>query len=430
MRRVLLAAIASVAATAIAATTAAHPPVGIAPHAPRTTPKAEPEPLVTSWLDDARARLAADKLDGWLLADWQGENPVAGDVVRPRGPSHRWFYLVTATGEPQLLCHADDAAAFDVRKPLVYRTWRELDAQLKVLLRGRRRVAMEWSPRDPALSRVDGGTIDLVRAAGAVPVSSGDLVTMMRARWTDAQLATHRAAAAALTAVKDEVFAAIAHGGGRVTEYDAQQRAWKALAAHGLEAADPPVVAAGVHTADPGFAPSPERSERIAPGDLVLFSAAARVRGVRDAVYADLTWVGFVGEHVPDEMQHLYAIARDARSAALALVAARLKNRHVVRGFELDDAARAVAAKAGFGDRVLRPTGHALDTRRFGDGPTLDDATTHDDRQLLPRTGYVVEPGLYVAGAFGVRVAADLYLGTDGPHITPETPQQEIELIR
>ena len=413
----------------VAATASAHPPVGIAPKTPTTTPKSEPEPLVTSWLDDARARLAADKLDGWLLADWRGRNPVAVDVVKPRGPLHRWFYLVTAAGEPQLLCHADDAGAFDVTKPLVYRTWRDLDTQLKVLLRGKKRVAME-SSRLPSSSHVDGGTLDLVRAAGAQPVSSGDLVTTLRARWSDAQLASHRAAAAALALVKDDAFTAIAHGLGRITEYDVQQRAWKALAARGLESAEPLVVAAGVHSADPGYVPTPDRSERIAPGDVVLFSVAARQRNVRDAVYADLTWVGFVGERVPDEAEHLFAIARDARSAVLALVDARLKKKLPVRGFELDDAARAVATKAGFGDRVLRPTGHSLDTRRFGAGPSFDDAITHDDRQLLPRTGYVVEPGLYVAGAFGVRVAVDLFIAPDGAHLTPDPPQREIELIR
>ncbi|HEX6836337.1 MAG TPA: M24 family metallopeptidase, partial [Polyangia bacterium] len=410
---------------------AAHPPVGIAPRTPSTTPRGEPAPLVTSWLDDARARLAADKLDGWLLADWRGENPVAVDVVKPRAsPLHRWFYLVGASGEPQLLCHADDAGAFDARKPLLYRTWRELDAQLKVLLRGKRRVAMEHAPRLPALSRVDGGTIELVRATGVQIASSGDLVTTLRARWSDAQLASHRAAAAALAAVKDDAFTAIAHGLGRVTEYDIAKRAEKAAADRGLELAEPLVVAAGAHTADPGFSPTPDRSERIAPGDLVLFSAAARQRHVRDAVYADLTWVGFVGERVPDDAAHLFAIARDERAAVVTLVAERWKKKQPVRGYELDDAARAVAVRAGFGDRLLRPTGHALDTRRFGDGPSLDDAVTRDDRQLLLRTGYVVEPGLYVAGAFGVRVAVDLFLAPDGVQTTPASPQQEIELIR
>jgi Xaa-Pro aminopeptidase len=394
-----------------------------------TTPRGEPAPLVTSWLDDARARLAADKLDGWLLADWQGENPIAVDVVKPRAPLHRWFYLVTPAGAPQLLCHADDAGAFEIAKPLLYRTWRELDAQLKLLLRGKKRVAMEHAPHLPALSRVDGGTIELVRAAGVQLVSSGDLVTTLRARWSDAQLASHRAAAVALAGVKDEAFTAIARGLGRVTEYDIQQRAWRALVERGLEAAEPPIVAAGAHTADPGFVPTPERSERIAAGDVVLFSVAARQKNVRDAVYADLTWVGFVGDRVPDETEHLFAIARDARAAMLALVEERVKKRQPVRGFELDAAARAVAVKAGFGDRLLRPSGHCLDTRRFGDGATFDDASTHDDRQLIARTGYVAEPGLYVTGAFGVRVAVDFFLGPDGVHTTPPQ-QQEIDLIR
>jgi Xaa-Pro aminopeptidase len=427
MRRVALVLVVWASATAFA-----HPPVGIAPRTPTTTPKlpTTTSTLVTSWLDDARARLAADKLDGWLLADWQGQNPVAVDVVRPRGPLRRWFYLITAAGEPQLLCHADDAAAFDARKPLLYRNWRELDAQLKVLLRGKKRVAMEYSSRLPQLSRVDGGTIDLVRAAGAQPVSSGDLLSTMRERWTDAQLESHRAAAAALVAVKDDAFAMIARGIGRVTEYDVEERARKALLEHGLEMSEPPVVAAGVHSADPGFLPAGERSERIAAGDVVIFSVAARQSSVRDAVYADLTWVGFVGERPSDEAEHLFAIARDARSAIVTLIETRLAKKLPVRGFELDDAARAVAVKAGFGDRMLRPSGHSLDTRRFGGGLSFDDAVTHDDRQLLLRTGYVVEPGLYVAGAFGVRVAVDLFIAPDGVHTTPETPQREIELIR
>jgi Xaa-Pro aminopeptidase len=225
------------------------------------------------------------------------------------------------------------------------------------------------------------------------------------------------------------VFAFIARGIGKVTEYDAAKLAERSLADHNLEVADPPIVAAGAHSADPRFVPTPERAERIAAGDVVLLTLAGRTRS-SDAVYADQTWVGFVGDRVPDEAARLFAIVRDARQRVQALVAERAARKLPLRGFEVDTAARAVAVKAGFGDRYLVRTGHSLDTRRWGDGADLDDGESHDERLLLPRTGYVVEPGLYVSGAFGIRSSSNLYLAPDGVHVTPEPLQTEIELIR
>jgi Xaa-Pro aminopeptidase len=429
-RALVAAAVVAAISLALAGDASAHPPVGIAPRAPSTTPTAQARSTpVTSWLDDVRAQLAAQKLDGWLLSDNRGQNPLAADILQPRGPLRRWFYLIPAAGEPQLLAHADDAVAFDAPRPLTWRSWRDLDAQLKLLLRGKKRVAMEYSPRLPMLSRVDAGTVELVRQAGAQVVSSADLLTLVRARWTDAQERSHRNAAAALASVKEEVFAFIAAGIGKVTEYDAARMAQRSLADHNLESADLPIVAAGVHTADPRFMPTPERSERIVAGNLVLLTLAARTRS-SDAIYADQTWVGYVGDRVPDEAAHLFAVVRDARQRVQALVTERAAKKLPLRGFEVDAAARAVAVKAGFGDRYLVRTGHSLDTRRWGDGADLDDGESRDERLLLQRTGYVVEPGLYVAGALGVRSSIDLFLAADGVRVTPEPPQSEIELIR
>lgn len=436
MRRVRSPAVARVAATALALLASlspragrAHPPLGIAPPPPAATPHRAPPTAVTSWLDDVRAFLQAQHLDGWLLTDARGQDPIAAELVRPRQPLERWFYLIPATGEPQLLVHADDAAAFDARRPLVWHGWRDLDAGLKQLLRGRRRVAMETSTRLPALSLVDAGTVERVRAAGAQVVSSADLCTLVRARLSDAELAAHQAAARALVAVEDDAFAFIAHGAGRVTEYDVQQHVEHALAARGLAWSDPPVVAAGVHTADPRFVTTPERSERIRPGDLVTLSLAARLPGP-DGVYADQTWVAFVGDQLPDEVARLWAIARDARARVLQLLGERLKKRQPLRAFELDDAARAVAVKAGFGDRYLGPTGHSLGAERFGAGPDLDDTRVRDDRLVLPRTAFTVEPGLFVAGAMGLRAGADVFLGPSGLVTTPTPLQTEVHLIR
>jgi Xaa-Pro aminopeptidase len=416
-----------------AATAHAHPPVGIDPPAPPSTPRAEPSTPVTSWLDDVRAQLQAEKLDGWLLYDFRGQNPYALDVVRPRAPLGRWFYLVPATGEPQLLAQTDDRAAFDVARPLTYRDARQLEAQLKLLLRGRRRVAMEYSPRGavPQLGRVDAGTLELVRAAGAQVLPSGNLYTALRARWTEAQWRAHAAAARALVAVKDDTFTFIAQrveAHERVTDWDVQEVARRHLAERGLDAADAPVVAVGAHTADPRFIATAESATVIGHGDLVLLSLSARVR-TPAAVYADQTWVGFVGDRVPDEAAHLFAVARDARARAVELVEERRKRGQPLRGYEVDDAARAVAARAGMGEHYRLPTGHSLGARRFGDGPNFDDGAARDDRLVLSRTGYVVEPGLYVGGVFGVRTAVDILVAADGVRVTPDPPQSEIERI-
>jgi Xaa-Pro aminopeptidase len=417
-----------------AATASAHPPVGIDPPPPSTTPRAQPSTPVTSWLDDVRAQLRAEKLDGWLLYDFRGQNPYALDVVRPRGPLGRWFYLIPVAGEPQLLASAADRDAFDMAITLTYRDAHQLETQLKQLLRGRRHVAMEYSPRGavPQLGRVDAGTLELVRAAGAQVAPSGNLYTALRARWTEAQWRAHAAVARALAVVKEDTFAFIAgrlSAHRRVTDWEAQEYARKAIAERGLDAADPPVVATGAHTADPRFIAVADGASPVGTGDLVLLSLSARARAA-DGVYADQTWVGFVGERIPDEAAHLFAIARDARARAVELVAERQRRGQPLRGCEVDDAARAVAVKAGFGEHYRLPTGHSLGARRFGDGANFDGGEVRDDRLVLGRTAYVVEPALYIGGAFGVRTAVDLFVAADGVRITPDPPQAEIERIK
>jgi Xaa-Pro aminopeptidase len=426
-----------VAVAASASVALAHPGVGVAPLPPATTPAppAAPAVPVLSWRDEVRAELAAEKLDGWLLWDFHGQNALAAEVVKPRGALRRWFYLIPQTGEPQLVVHKLDVAAFDVPKPLTYTDWHELEAQLKVLLKGKKRVAMEYSPRGglPALSRVDGGTVELVRASGAQVTSSGNFITLLRGRVSDAQLKSHQAAASALAAVKDEAFAFIGQrlsAGRKVTEYDVQQLVLKSFIDRVLEATDLPMVAAGVNTGDPRYQPSATHSSEIQRGDVVLLTLAARLRGNSDAVYAEQTWVGFVGEAVPENASHLFAVARDARERVIALIKERRSKKLPLRAFELDDAARAVATKAALGDRYLQRTGHSLGVQRFGEGPYLDNLETHDDRLLLPQVAFTVEPGLYVPGQLGVRTGVDVLLaGPDGLVVTPEKLQQEIELI-
>src|SRR5918992_1193374 len=157
-------------------------------------------------------------LDGWLLYDFQGANPIAQRLAGLGGGGHmasrRWFYMIPVSGEPRGLVHAIERHNLDrlpgAKTPYAGRA--ELESGLKTLLAGTARIAMEYSPKGaiPYVSRVDAGTIELVRSQGVDVVSSGDLIQEFEARWSDDALRSHRVASDKLYQIKDRAFAAIA----------------------------------------------------------------------------------------------------------------------------------------------------------------------------------------------------------------------------
>jgi Xaa-Pro aminopeptidase len=81
-----------------------------------------------------------------------------------------------------------------------------------------------------------------------------------------------------------------------------------------------------------------------------------------------------------------------------------------VRGFEVDDAAREVIRKAGYGERFFHRTGHSIGISDHGQGANMDNLETHDTRRLLPMTCFSIEPGIYLTGDFGVRSEINVVL--------------------
>src|SRR5262249_24083673 len=137
-------------------------------------------------------------LDGWLLYDFRGLNVLARRVLGMPNEamlSRRWFYFVPARGEPRKLVHRIEPHALDFLPGSAsqYLKWQELEAGVQSLLAGVKRVAMEYVPRNanPYVSRVDAGTVELVRSCSVEIVSSGDLVQLFEACWDDDQWALH-----------------------------------------------------------------------------------------------------------------------------------------------------------------------------------------------------------------------------------------------
>ena len=381
--------------------------------------------------------LHADGLDGWLLYDFHGSNPIASRVTGLSASSklatRRWYYLIPADGSPRGLVHAIERHNLDdlpgEKQPYAGRE--QLGNGLRTLLSGMKRVAMEYSPNNaiPYVSRVDAGTVEAVRQLGVEVVSSGDLVQRFEAVWDDAALATHRAASDALYRIKDKAFELIRSAmaaGTPLTELDVQTAMLKWFEQEGIFATDPPNVSAQENAGNPHYMPTRDANRAIHPNEIVLIDLWGKLRKA-GAVFADITWVGYIGKRVPDEYARAFAAARDGRDAAIALVESAVRAGRELRGFEVDRACRTVIERAGFGDRFIHRTGHSLGEDVHGNGVHMDDYETHDDRRLIPGTGFTIEPGIYT-NRFGVRTEINMFVGERDAFVTGPRQQEILTL--
>ena len=369
--------------------------------------------------------LKKDGLDGWLLYDFHGSNPIARrltDLVSSAKLStRRWYYLVPAEGSPRGLVHAIERHNLDKlpgeKQPYAGRE--QLAAGLKTLLHGMKRVAMEYSPGNaiPYVSRVDAGTVEAVRQLGVDVVSSGDLIQRFEAVWSDEALTTHRAASERLYRIKDRAFDVIRSRVGKpLTEYDVQQQMVKWFEEEGLISDSAPCVSAQENAGNPHYQPSATAFRAINRDEIVLLDLWGKL-AAPGAVFADITWVGFTGSAVPETYARAFAAARDGRNAGIDLVKGAAREGRELRGFEVDRATRDVIERAGYGAQFIHRTGHSLGEEVHSNGVHMDDYETHDERRLIPGTGFTIEPGIYTP-EFGVRTEINMYVGERSAEVT------------
>ncbi len=379
-------------------------------------------------LAEVAEALRALRLDGWLIYDFQGINPVAKRIVGAGGlGSRRLFVWLAATGRSVAVGHKIELQPLqgfpgEVRP---YATWQELHAELGKLVRGRR-IAVEWSPEDqvPYLDRLPAGVVELLRKLGAEIVSSEPLVSRFAARWSPGELANHRVAAEKLAEIAKTSLGEAVRQAGQVTEFQLQQRVIERIAKAGLATTHPPIVGFGVNAANPHYEPSAEGSPVLRKDEVILLDLWGGVQA--DTVFADQTWMGFSGTSIPDRVQKVWVAVRDARDAAVQRLRRAWESGETVTGRDLDAAARAVIVERGFGDAFVHRTGHSIDTDLHGSGPHLDSYETDDARELIAGVGFSVEPGVYLTGDFGVRSEINVALQASGPEVTPREPQVDL----
>ncbi|MYC34989.1 MAG: M24 family metallopeptidase [Chloroflexi bacterium] len=383
-------------------------------------------------IHDAQEYLARENVPGWLIYDYLGCNPVLAQVAPASGHVTRPVFLyVPASGSPTLLTHHVDAGKFADTgvDSVVYSSRVTLESALRDTLAGAASVAMEYSPRNglPRVSRVDAGTVELVRSMGPDVVSSAYLMQYATQRWSPEQLAGHQRAADKLGRIVNEAFARIGQRlADGVTEFEIAEFIRRRFGEEGLTTADGPIVSTNAHCSDPHYEPAAEGSSVIVPGDWVLIDLWAR-EDTPGSVYADITWTAYVGDNPPERNRKIFDIVLGARDAALNF----LKDAHAagdpIQGWQADDVARRYITDRGYGEYFTHRLGHSIYHTVHGEGVNLDNFETHDTRRIIPGVGFSIEPGIYLP-EFGVRSEIDAYMSEDGPYASSPV-QRDIVLI-
>ena len=369
-------------------------------------------------LEAIQAELTQQGLDGWLLYDILHRDPIAYRVLglQPALVKRRWYYFIPAAGSPRKLVHRIEAGQLDSLpgEKHAYAAWGEQREKLAALLGSAKTVAMQYSPMNniPYVSLVDAGTVELVRSLGSEVVTSADLVQRFEARWSLAQQETHRAAGRLIDEITQGAFERVAaHVRDKkpLTEHSLQEWILQQFAARHLTTDDGPIVAVNENSGNPHYEPSADKPRPIAAEDWLLLDVWGKLNQP-GAVYYDITWVGYIGAEVPARYNEVFQVVRSARDAAVELVAGAVARGETLRGYQVDDVARGVIRRHGYGDYFIHRTGHSIGEEVHSTGANMDNLETRDEREIIPDTCFSIEPGIYLP-EFGVRLEVDVLVG-------------------
>jgi len=374
-------------------------------------------------------------VDGWLLYDFRGLNPIAAGLLQLEGMvTRRAFAYVPREGNPVAFTHAIEQGPWrnwpHAWKREIYASWKSLEDLLAREVRGKR-VAMEYSPGDavPYLDRVPGGVIEMVRESGGHVVSSGELVTRFYAAWDATHIASHQRAAEAIAEIARQALRLAgerARSASPMAEHELMQWILERFARAGVSTDHGPNVSTAENAANPHYEPSPSTPRVIHAGDILLIDLWAKEE---QGVWADQTWMASLGTPSSEALR-IWEAVRDARDSAIALVQQRARAGDATRGSEIDDAARGVIRDRGYAEYFTHRTGHSIDPRDLhGSGPNLDNLETREERLLVPGVAFSIEPGVYIPGRIGMRSEVNVYIEPGAAVVTPKEYQRELTVV-
>lgn len=388
-------------------------------------------------LEEIKRELKNQQLDGWLLYDFRRSNDLACQFLEIPAKSlltRRFFYWIPPLGESIKIVHMiENPLEHLPGRTVRFRRWQDLEQHLETILSGADRIAMEYSPRNaiPYVSKVDAGTMDVVKGFDVKVVSSADLLQKYTIVWDKQKLQSHLYAADVLSQTVEKAWSFIGDSikvGKQITEFDVQQFILKEFDKNDCASSDLPIVAVNGNASDPHYIPEKETAALMKKGDFVLIDIWCK-QFKPNAVYADITRVAVIDKTPTQKQQQIFSIVKDARDSAVELVRTRFRQHQPLQGWEVDEVCRSVIDEAGFGEYFTHRTGHNIDVKDHGNGANIDNLETQDSRQLLPGTCFSIEPGIYLPEEFGIRLEYDVYIHHNGTVEITGGIQEEIECL-
>ncbi|BBM83539.1 M24 family metallopeptidase [Candidatus Uabimicrobium amorphum] len=388
-------------------------------------------------IEKIQEAICKEEVDGWLFYNFRDIDPSANAILQiPEDTfaSRRWFYFIPASGTPCKLVHKIEPHTLDhlPGEKYLYAGWQTMETHLAHLLKNHKTICMQYSPKAavPYVSYVDAGTCELVKSCGVEVVSSANLIQLFEAVWSQEAIDSHNRSAQFLRTLVLEAFQHIrkcidAQQG--ISEYKLQQFILERIVKENLEYHHAPIVAVNENAGDPHFSPQAENKRSIQDGDFVLIDLWGREKS-ENAVYADMTWMGYVGSEPTTKHQEVFNIVKQARDAAIAFIETRFSQNEKVYGYEVDDVTRNVINEAGYGEYFVHRTGHSIGRDLHWKGVNIDNLETKDERQLIEGVGFSIEPGIYMKD-FGVRLEVNGYIHHGKLCVSAQPIQQKIIMI-
>ncbi|MCQ2912032.1 MAG: M24 family metallopeptidase [Bacilli bacterium] len=384
--------------------------------------------------------LNKENADAWIIVDYENKNKTLVGFLGKMMLTRKIFLVFPKGNKPYLICHSIDTIFLKTEEVLknfdlkIYHTWKEMLEIEREEFKGYKKVLMDISENGllPKISLADYGSVQFIKDLGIEVGSSGNILQKFNALYSDRAFDLQLLANEKNLKIKDEAFNKIKElilKDGKTDEYTIQQFILRRYKEEGMFTDEPPIVAIGKNASDPHYEPTKEVSSPIKKGDLVLIDMWAKMDD-QEGVYSDITWMGYVGEEVPNIYKERFDILKTAIEADFEFLKENLPLR-AVEGYEVDDVSRKVIDDAGYGKYFIHRTGHsiAVDVSCHGPGVNIDNYESHDTREIIDGVTFSLEPGIY-AEDFGMRSETNVYIKNRQPIYVAGHQEEIIPILK